>query len=195
MLLNEKLSAYHVILGSQSPRRRALLGELGIPFEARSKDIDESFPKDLEIEKVAEYLACKKAEAFEAELNANDLLITSDTTVCLPDEILNKASSEAEAKEMLIKLSGKSHQVISGVCIKTKTKSISFSESTKVYFKVLSEEEIEYYIEHYQPFDKAGAYGIQEWIGFIGIEKIEGDYYNVMGLPMQHLYEELLIHA
>lgn len=182
---------YHIILGSQSPRRKELLANLGLEFTQRSLDADESYPKDLRSKEVAEYLSRKKAAAGLATLQKNEMLITSDTTVVLGKKILNKASNEKEAAQMLRELSAKKHKVISGVCLSTKEKAISFSVTTKVYFKKLSKEEIEYYIANYQPFDKAGAYGIQEWIGMIGVKKIKGSYYNVMGLPLKELYEEL----
>ncbi len=140
---------------------------------------------------VAEYLSRKKATAGLDELKDKELLITSDTTVLLGKKILNKASNTREAKEMLKMLSGRKHKVVTGVCLSSKEKAISFSVTTKVYFKKLKEEEIDYYIEHYKPFDKAGAYGIQEWIGMIGVKKIKGSYFNVMGLPLKELYEEL----
>lgn len=191
-MLKEQLSRYNIILGSKSPRRQQLLSGLDIPYETQSKETDESFPESMDIRTVAEYLANKKAQAFESEMDSNDLVITSDTTVCLNHHILNKAKDRKEAKQMLETLSGKTHEVITGVCIKTINKSVSFSETTKVFFKALSLEEMDYYIETYQPFDKAGAYGIQEWIGYIGVEKIEGDYYNVMGLPLAKLYKALI---
>lgn len=190
-MLKAKLSNYNIILGSKSPRRQELLAGLDIPFTTKTKETDESFSKDMDIRDVAEYLAIKKANAFDSELESNDLLITSDTTVCLKDQILNKAQNKAEAIAMLKSLSDQTHEVITGVCIKTSEKTISFSETTKVYFKQLDDEEIEYYVDNYQPFDKAGAYGIQEWIGYIGVKKIEGDYYNVMGLPLFKLFKQL----
>lgn len=190
-MLKEQLSQYNIILGSKSPRRQQLLSGLDIPFEIQSKETDESFPESMDIRTVAEYLANKKAQAFESEMDSNDLVITSDTTVCLNHHILNKAKDAEEAKQMLETLSGKAHEVITGVCIKTINKTVSFSEMTKVYFKTLSSEEMDYYINNYKPYDKAGAYGIQEWIGYIGVEKIEGDYYNVMGLPLAKLYFKL----
>lgn len=187
--LNPK--GYNIILASQSPRRKQLLTDLGYIFTQVSKDLDESFSADLPIKEVAEFLACKKADGFKDDLIANDLLITSDTTVCLENEILNKAANASEAKLMLQKLSGKNHEVITGVCISSLEKRHSFSASTKVFFKDLSDAEIDYYIENFKPFDKAGAYGIQEWIGYIGVEKIEGSYFNVMGLPVKILHEAI----
>lgn len=191
MSLQFNPKGFNIILASQSPRRKQLLSDLGYKFTQTSKDLDESFPSDLPINEVAEYLANKKAKGFKEDLKENDLLITSDTTVCLENEILNKAANPEEAKAMLQKISSKAHEVITGVCLSSVNKSISFSGITKVYFKELSNDEIEFYIEKFKPFDKAGAYGIQEWIGFIGVEKIEGSYFNVMGLPVKLLYEAI----
>jgi len=182
---------YRLILGSQSPRRKDLLAQLGYEFEQRSLHADESYPEDLRPKEVAEYLSRKKASAGIEELKEDELLITSDTTVVLGKKILNKASDKEEAAKMLRSLSGKKHQVITGVCLTSKEKAISFSVKTTVYFKKLDKSEIDYYIENYQPFDKAGAYGIQEWIGMIGVKKIKGSYFNVMGLPLKALYEHL----
>lgn len=182
---------FRIILGSKSPRRKELLAALNISFTQKTKDTDESFSKDLPVEDVAAFLAQKKAEALASELQVNELLICSDTTVVLDGLILNKAANAEEAKRMLEALSGKKHEVITGVCLKSLEKEQVFSVSTLVYFKNLSEKEIDFYINEYQPFDKAGAYGIQEWIGMIGVEKIEGDFYNVMGLPLEKLYEAL----
>lgn len=182
---------YKVILASKSPRRQELLKSLELDFDINVRSIDESFPDDLATEKVAEYIAIRKSEAFN-DLKDDELLITSDTVVKVGDQILGKASTTAEATEMLNLISGKSHEVMTGVCLKTNEKTVSFSETTIVHFKALSSEEIEHYIYTYKPFDKAGAYGIQEWIGMIGITGINGDYYNVMGLPLQKLYTVLL---
>jgi septum formation protein len=192
MPLHINPKGFNIILASQSPRRKQLLADLGYTFSQVSKDLDESFSAELPFKKVAEFLACKKADGFHADLQPNDLLITSDTTVCLEQEILNKAANTEEAIIMLQKLSGTNHEVITGVCLSSIEKRISFSVSTKVFFKELSISEIEYYIENYRPFDKAGAYGIQEWIGFIGVEKIEGSYFNVMGLPVKQLHEAIM---
>src|SRR5690554_4051743 len=180
---------YKIILALKSPRRKELVAHLGYDFEQISKNTDESYPCDLPLNQVAEYLSKKKAEAFKGELNEGELLITSDTTVLLENKLLEKAINASEAKMMLQQLSGKAHEVITGLCLSSSQKQISTSVSTKVYFKTLSETEIDYYINRFQPFDKAGAYGIQEWIGFIGVEKIEGSFYNVMGLPVKELYE------
>jgi septum formation protein len=189
LTLNKK--NYNLILASKSPRRKELLERLGYSFSQRSKEVDESFPENIELEKVAEFLSRKKADAFKEELKSTDLLITSDTTVLVEKEILGKAASAIEAKQMLRQLSNKCHSVTTGVCLSSINKTISFSVTTTVWFKELKEEEIDFYIQHYQPFDKAGAYGIQEWIGFIGVEKIEGSFYNVMGLPLKELYEAI----
>ncbi|MEQ8909985.1 MAG: Maf family nucleotide pyrophosphatase [Vicingaceae bacterium] len=183
--------AYKLILASQSPRRKALLESLGYQFEQRIKEFEESYPENLSAEEVPEFLSIKKAKAHLAELKENELLITSDTVVILEDQILEKAANAEEAKQMLNALSGNTHQVVSGVCLSSQKKQKSFSVSTTVFFKPLKEVEIDYYIKHYQPFDKAGAYGIQEWIGQIGVEKIEGSFYNVMGLPVKELFEAI----
>lgn len=183
---------HQLILASQSPRRKALLESLGYSFKQRLKAVDESFPKDLKVTQIAEYLSKKKANAYLEDLKEKELLITSDTVVVLGKEILEKANDAKEAKIMLLMLSGKKHQVITGVCLSNIKKQQSFSVSTQVYFKTLSSTEIDHYIENYKPFDKAGAYGIQEWIGFIGVEKIEGSFYNVMGLPLKELYEAII---
>lgn len=182
---------YKIILASKSPRRQELLTQLGIPFESRVKEVDENFPTHLKKQQVALFLSEKKAKAFIAELQEGELLITSDTIVCKVDKIYNKALNKAEAVEMLQELSGTFHEVITAICLSTKEKQVSFYSSTKVYFKELLDDEIVHYIDNYQPFDKAGAYGIQEWIGMIGIHRIEGSYYNVMGLPVDKLYAEL----
>jgi len=192
-MLEEILSKYHVILASASPRRKQLLEELGIQFVVNPKNIDESFDAELSPQKVAERLSEKKAKAFTLEeLNENTLIIAADTIVTIDDQILGKPSNSDEAKRMLRQLSGRSHEVITGVTIRTSDKIITFSVSTKVYFKKLTDEEMDYYIHHFQPYDKAGAYGIQEWIGHAAIEWIEGSYFNVMGLPTHSLYEKLL---
>lgn len=182
---------FEIILGSQSPRRSSLLKQLGISFIVKKKEVDESYPASIKKEEVAEYLSRKKATAFLEDLKENEVLITCDTVVILEDKLLGKASNKIEAKNMLQSLSGKKHQVVSGVCISSINHAHSFSVSTEVYFKAFKKEEIDYYIEKFHPFDKAGAYGIQEWIGMIGVEKIIGSYYNVMGLPVKELFEEL----
>lgn len=187
----DNLKKYNIILASKSPRRKQLLEELGIQFEIQIKEVDEIFPETMPVSKIPEYLAQLKMQAFENKLGKNDLVITSDTIVCINNEVLGKPINYEHAYKMLTKLSGKAHKVISGVCVLSKNKKVSFTSTTKVYFKKLSETEIDYYISNYKPYDKAGAYGIQEWIGHVAIERIEGSYFNVMGLPVQRLYEEL----
>ena len=180
-----------LVLASQSPRRQQLLRDLGFDFEVRTKPIDEVFPTEMPTNQVAEFLATQKATAFLSELKDNELCITADTVVVLGNEILAKAANAEEAYKMIQSLSGNSHEVITGVCLMNKKQKISFSVSTKVHFRELSGEEISYYIDKFAPYDKAGAYGIQEWIGMIGINQIEGSYFNVMGLPTERLFREL----
>ena len=179
-----------IILASQSPRRKELLSLLDLEFKVEVKSINEVFPKDLKTSEVAEYLAMLKASAFTT-IEDKQVIITADTVVVLDDTILGKPNNKFEASKMLRSLSNRNHEVITGVCLKSAKKVISFSSSTKVYFKNLSNAEIDYYIENYKPYDKAGSYGIQEWIGAIGITKIEGSYFNVVGLPIQELNEQL----
>ncbi|MBD1396126.1 septum formation protein Maf [Pontibacter sp. JH31] len=179
-----------ILLASNSPRRKELLAGLGLKFEVRVKEVNEDFPAHMQREEVAEYLASHKANAYTDDLK-DEVLITADTIVCLGDRILNKPAHATEAFDMLRALSGTSHEVITGVCLLTQEGRTVFHDTTKVYFKELSDEEINFYIQHYKPYDKAGAYGIQEWIGMIGIEKIEGSYFNVVGLPIQKLYQYL----
>ena len=185
-------SSTKLILASQSPRRQALLKAMDLDFQVMVKPVDETFPQHIPTEKMAEYLAEKKADAFDfSELPSDTTLIACDTVVIIDDEILGKAENQDEAIAMLKKLSGRKHSVMTGVCIKTSTQKKLFSETTFVYFKNLTDEQIRYYVETYKPFDKAGAYGIQEWIGLVGIERIEGCYYNVMGLPTAKLATKL----
>lgn len=183
---------YQLILASKSPRRQDLLKGLGFDFEIRTKEVEEIYPPNLKREEVALFLSELKSEAFRGEVNENEILITSDTIVCLGDEVLGKPKGEQGAIEMLQKLQGNKHEVITGVTLMSQEKTISFYSETKVYFKPLSLDEITYYVTNFKPFDKAGSYGIQEWIGYIGIEKIEGSYFNVMGFPVHQIYEELL---
>tara|TARA_B100000809_G_C15137026_1_gene531082 strand:+ start:1588 stop:2172 length:585 start_codon:yes stop_codon:yes gene_type:complete len=182
----------NIILASKSPRRQNLLKELGFDFEIKTKEIEEIYPPELQREHVALFLSELKASAFIEDLKENDLIITSDTIVCLGDEIIGKPKGREDAIKMLGKLSGNKHEVITAVTLLSKEKQHTFFEETAVYFKPLTSPEIEYYVDNYQPFDKAGSYGIQEWIGYIGIEKIIGSYFNVMGLPVKRVYEELL---
>ena len=188
----ENLSRFHIILASNSPRRRELLGGLGIPFEVQVlPDISESYPDNLPVEQTAQYIAEEKAAAYKTFMQPRDLVITADTVVICGQEVLGKPSDTADAWRMLRLLSGRTHQVITGVCLTTKQQQRSFSVKTDVTFKTLSDEEINYYVNTYQPMDKAGAYGIQEWIGYIGVTGLNGSYFNVMGLPVQRIYEEL----
>ena len=182
---------YKLILASASPRRQQLMKDAGFTFEVRLKNVEEKYPQELHWENVPEYLSKVKASAFREELKADEVLITADTVVCIHDRILGKPADRKEAISMLQELSGNRHLVVTGVSVTTRTEQLSFSSRTDVFFKRLSNEEIEFYVDTYKPFDKAGAYGIQEWIGYIGIERIEGSFYNVMGLPIQKLYETL----
>ncbi len=188
----EKLKKYQLLLASKSPRRQYLLKELGLDFEVRTKEVDESFPEQLKEQEIPLYLCEKKAEAFDEELKDNTIVITADTIVWINGQVLNKPENFDDAVRMLKLLSGKMHEVYTGVCLKSKHKTKSFYALTKVYFKTLTQQEIEFYIKNYNPYDKAGAYGAQDWIGLVAVEKIEGTYFNVMGLPMKELYEELL---
>ncbi|HXL00732.1 MAG: Maf-like protein [Dysgonamonadaceae bacterium] len=187
-----KLTNYRIILASNSPRRKELLSGIDVDYEVHTlSDIDESYPDDLPKEEVAEFLSRKKANAYLESLEENALLITADTLVVLHGKILGKPLNKEDAKNMLHELSGQTHLVITGVCLTSKQKQVSFSDKTYVTFGDLTDQEIEYYVEKYNPLDKAGAYGVQEWIGYVGVEKIEGSYFNVMGLPIFKLYREL----
>ena len=183
---------YKIFLGSKSPRRQALLKNLGFDFEIFTIETEEIFPSDLKKEEVTNHLAQLKAKAYEGKLAENELVITADTIVWHNDNVLGKPKNEKEAFDILKSLSGDSHHVYTSVCIKSKEKEVVFSDCTTVFFSALSDEEINYYITNYKPFDKAGAYGIQDWIGLRAITKIEGSYYNVMGLPTEKLYKALL---
>lgn len=187
--INER---YKVILASNSPRRRELLAGLGLQFEVRVlADIDENYPPTLPATQIAKYIAHKKAEANRAIMANNEMIITADTIVVVDDMVMGKPADDADAIRMLSTLSGKTHKVVTGVCITTLNKQTVFDVTTGVTFKTLTDEEINYYITHFHPTDKAGAYGIQEWIGYIGVTGLEGSYYNVMGLPVQRIYDEL----
>lgn len=183
-----------LILGSQSPRRKQLLQEVGFEFEVLPRPIDEYFPGDMHPRAVAVLISENKAKIYD-DLSPKNIVITADTVVAVDGKVLGKPSDEDEAKEMLEKLSGRKHEVVSGVTVFHKGKFSSFAELTEVTFRNLSSYEIGYYIEHYEAMDKAGAYGIQDWIGKIAITQIKGDYYNVMGLPISRLYTELLQYA
>jgi septum formation protein len=186
------LGNYRFILASKSPRRQFLLKDLGLNFEVHTGDVDESFPDHLQAQEIPLYLCKKKAEAFDAELDENTIVITADTIVWIGGQVLNKPENSEDAARMLRLLSGNMHEVYTGVCLRSHKKTKAFYSLTKVFFKTLSQDEIDYYISNYNPYDKAGAYGAQEWIGYIAVERIEGSYFNVMGLPLKELYEELL---
>lgn len=180
-----------IVLASKSPRRQQLLKDLGLNFTIVTKEVDEVYPPNLKKQEVALFLSKLKADAFLPDLKENQLVITSDTIVCLEDKIIGKPKDRDDAFNMLSDLSGKMHEVVTAVTLTSLEKQVSFFVVTEVYFKPLSNFEIDYYINNFQPFDKAGSYGIQEWIGYIGIEKIVGSYFNVMGLPVKELYDEL----
>ena len=190
--LKEKLASYRILLASGSPRRQQFFKDLGIDFEIVLKPVKEDYPKGLKGREIAQYLAQLKATVFKNSLRKNDILITADTIVWFQDRFLAKPENTAEAREILQQLSGNWHEVITAVCFTTLTKSVPVSCTTQVKFKDLSEEEIRFYLEMYEPFDKAGAYGIQEWLGYIGIEEIRGSYTNVVGLPTHLVYKTLM---
>ena len=185
------MTTKNIILASKSPRRQNLLKGLGVEFEIKTKEVEEVYPPGLKKEEVAIFLSELKAKAFKEDLRDNDLLITSDTIVCLDDKILGKPKDKEEAFNMLSDLSGKMHEVITAVTLTTKDKTHTFYDVTQVYFKELSNYEIDTYINNSQPYDKAGSYGVQEWMGYIGVEKINGSFYNVMGFPIKKVYEAL----
>jgi septum formation protein len=189
----EKLNQFEIILGSASPRRRFLLGELGLKFESLGNhDMEESYPDHLQAEEIPLYLAKLKARSYASLLKEKTILITADTIVWLNQEVIGKPRDKEDAIAMLHQLSGKMHYVYTGVCLTTISKETSFTAESKVFFRELTTEEIDYYVNRFNPVDKAGAYGIQEWIGYIGVERIEGSYFNVMGLPVQKLYNTLI---
>jgi len=190
MVLDE-LNNWRIIVASRSPRRQELLKDLGLNFEVVVRDWSEEFPPHLKSEEAALYVAIKKAETFRSEISGNDLVITADTVVCCNNRILGKPGDKEDARRMVREISGKTHDVITGVCLLSHSKQTSFFSSTKVTFSELTDEEIEYYICNFSPYDKAGAYGIQEWIGLAACTSIEGSYFNVMGLPVEQVYHEL----
>lgn len=190
-MLNEKLKKHHIILASGSPRRQDFFKSLHLDFSIDVRKTDENYPSHLKGLEISEFIAKAKAKEF-TNLKENDILITSDTIVWLENEALGKPKNPEEAKMMLLRLSGKMHEVISSVCFTSKNKQKTVSEITKVWFKELSEEEINFYVNTYKPFDKAGSYGIQEWIGYIGVDRIEGSYFSVMGMPTHLVYQILL---
>lgn len=192
MNIQEVAQRYQIILASNSPRRKELLDGLNIPYSVVSlPDVDESFPSYLQAEEIPLHISKKKSEAYRPMMKDNSLLITADTIVWHEEKVFGKPTDREDAKRMLQSLSGKTHQVITGVTLSTKNKERSFAALSEVRFAPLEEDEIEYYLDHYKPYDKAGSYGVQEWIGYIGVESIKGSYFNVMGLPIQRLYMEL----
>ncbi|MCB2410788.1 Maf family nucleotide pyrophosphatase [Hymenobacter lucidus] len=181
-----------LVLASNSPRRRQLLTDLGLRYEVRLQEVDESFPDHLKRAEVAEYLAAHKAEAYRAGLAPDEVVLTADTIVCLEDDVLNKPADEAEARAMLTRLQGRAHDVYTGVCLLGGNgQRTVFSDQTRVHFRSLTPAEIEFYVHTYQPLDKAGAYGAQDWIGMVAVTRLEGSYFNVMGLPVHRVWEEL----
>ena len=188
----DNLKNYDIILASNSPRRKELLQRLGLPFKVRTLfGVDESFPENLRGEEIALYIARKKAEAYKSSMSSNELLITADTIVCLDGVVMGKPYGAENAKTILRQLSGRVHQVITGVTVLTQVKRESFAVTSHVKFANVMEDEIDYYVDNYLPFDKAGAYGIQEWFGLVAVEELRGSYFNVMGLPVQRLYTVL----
>ena len=188
----DNLKNYDIILASNSPRRKELLQRLGLPFKVRTLfGVDESFPENLRGEEIALYIARKKAEAYKSSMSSNELLITADTIVCLDGVVMGKPYGAENAKTILRQLSGRVHQVITGVTVLTQVTRESFAVTSHVKFANVTEDEIDYYVDNYLPFDKAGAYGIQEWFGLVAVEELRGSYFNVMGLPVQRLYTVL----
>lgn len=191
-MLKEKLKDFNIILASGSPRRQQFFKDLDLDFEIRLKDVEEIYPNTLKAEEITNYLAELKANAFLGELSEKDILVTSDTIVWHQNKALGKPENYQDAFQMLQSLSGKTHEVITSVCIRTKDKTDTFYEVTKVTFNPLSDEAITYYLNNYKPFDKAGSYGIQEWIGLVAISRIDGSYANVVGMPVDKVYKHLL---
>ena len=188
----DNLKNYDIILASNSPRRKELLQRLGLPFKVRTLfGVDESFPENLRGEEIALYIARKKAEAYKSSMSSNELLITADTIVCLDGVVMGKPYGAENAKTILRQLSGRVHQVITGVTVLTQVKRESFAVTSHVKFANVTEDEVDHYVNNYLPFDKAGAYGIQEWFGLVAVEELRGSYFNVMGLPVQRLYTVL----
>lgn len=190
-MFTDSLNQKKIILASRSPRRQQLLRQMGLKFDVVIREFDESFPPDIPGREIAEHISALKAETFRKELSENEIVITADTVVWCDNQVLGKPVDTDDALRMLREISGNTHEVITGVTIISKSKEVTFSETTKVTFSQMTDDEILYYSENYRPFDKAGAYGIQEWIGIIGCSRIEGSYFNVVGLPVQRLYEEL----
>jgi len=191
-MLNNKLENYNIILASGSPRRQHFLKELRLDFTIKNIDVEEVYPKYLHGNEITSFLAQLKADAYNDVLNDNDILITADTVVRFNGKILGKPKDVIDAKNMLKELSSHAHEVITSICIKTNEKTKIINDTTVVYFEKLNDEEIDYYVSNYEPFDKAGSYGIQEWLGYIAVKKIEGSYFNVMGFPVHKFYKEMM---
>jgi septum formation protein len=191
-MLNKKLKNHRLILASSSPRRQQFLKDLGLDFIIRTKDVKEVYPKYLHGKEITNYLAELKAKAFVGELKENDILITADTIVRFNGKVLGKPKDLEGAKVMLNELSGRAHEVISSICIRTLDKKIMINDTTDVYFKKLTTDEIDFYVDNFKPLDKAGSYGIQEWLGYIGVKKIKGCFFNVMGFPVHKFYKEMM---
>jgi septum formation protein len=190
-MFSDRLNEFKIILASRSPRRQQLLRELGLRFDVVTRDYDEIYPEGLDGEEIARYVAFEKAASFKNEISQNEIVIAADTIVWCNNKVLGKPLNHDDAVRILKEISGNTHEVITGVSLRSQLKTLTFSESTKVTFEKLTDEEIKYYIESYKPYDKAGAYGIQEWIGIIACSHIDGSYFNVVGLPVQRLYKEL----
>jgi len=191
-MIMENINKFRIILASRSPRRQDLLRELGLNFEVEVREWDESYPSHLKAEEIALFVAAAKAETFGPGILENEVVIAADTIVWCNNKVLDKPSDKDDARRILTEISGNTHEVITGVCLLSKTKKLSFYSSTKVTFTELPDEEIEYYINNFRPYDKAGAYGIQEWIGLAACSHIDGSYFNVMGLPVEQVYHELM---
>ncbi|WP_246008921.1 Maf family nucleotide pyrophosphatase [Hymenobacter metallilatus] len=191
--MNAAVTRPRLVLASNSPRRRQLLTELGLAYEIRLREVEENFPPQLVRAEVAEYLAAHKAAAYAPDLAPDELVVTADTIVCLGNDVLNKPADEAEAVQMLLRLQGRAHDVYTGVCLlHGDGRRVVFSDQTRVHFRPLSLAEIEHYVRQYRPLDKAGAYGAQDWIGMVAVTRLEGSYFNVMGLPVHRVWEELV---
>jgi len=191
-MLNKKLENYNIILASGSPRRQHFLKELRLDFTVKNVDVEEVYPKYLHGNEITSFLAQLKADAYDEVINDNDILITADTVVRFNGKILGKPKDVIDAKNMLKELSSHAHEVITSICIKTNKNTKIINDTTVVYFEKLNDEEIDYYVNNYEPFDKAGSYGIQEWLGYIAVKKIEGSYFNVMGFPVHKFYKEMM---
>lgn len=190
-MITDKLKNFRIILASRSPRRQQLLRQMGVSFDVVIRDFDESFPENLHHEEIARYISSAKAKSFHGEISDNEIVITADTIVWCNGKVLGKPADSAEAFDILKEISGNTHEVITGVTISSNKREITFTDISKVTFERMTDEEIRYYIDHFSPYDKAGAYGIQEWIGIIACSSIEGSFFNVVGLPVQKLYSEL----